>query len=130
MYTLWNTANTAPAKALISAFACRHLPRSAIAAVTVPSDEERVFLFFSNGVLLIAPSATRVVLGGLAPSDPSSGVGWLSLSPQEFRNVRQYGPPMRADDVDAPSGELFARAPLQTRSPRIQLNPLCQHVCE
>ena len=75
-----------------------------------PSDEERVFLIRSHSLLLGGPSAVRVGLGGLTPSDPSSGLGGLTLSPDDFRDFRQHGPRMRVDDLDVPSGELVARA--------------------
>jgi len=77
-----------------------------------PPDDERVFLIRSYGLLTGGPHAMRVGLGGLAPSDPSSGLGGLPLSPQDFHDFRQHGPRMRVDDLDAPSGEFVARAPL------------------
>ena len=58
----------------------------------------------------------RVGLGGLALSDPSSGLGGLTLSPHDFQDVRKHEPRMRVDDVDAPSGEFVARAPCHVES--------------
>ena len=81
-----------------------------------PSDEEHVFLIRSHGLLLGGPSAVRVGLDGLAPSDPSSGLGGLTLSPHDFQDFRKHGPRMRVDDLDAPSGEFVARAPLPVAS--------------
>ena len=75
-----------------------------------PSDEEHVFLIRSHGRPLGRPSAVRVGLGGLAPSDPRFGLGGLPPSPHDFQDFRQHGPRMRVDDFDAPSGEFAARA--------------------
>ena len=58
-----------------------------------------------------------VSLGGLAPSDPTSGLGGFLLSPDDFKDFPQHGPRMRVDDLDTPSGELVARAPLDVASP-------------
>ena len=58
------------------------------------------------------PSAVRVGLDGLAPSGPSSGSGGLPLSPHDFHDFRQHRPRMRVDELDAPSRESVARAPL------------------
>ena len=60
-----------------------------------PSDEERVFLIRSHGLLLGGPSAVRVGLSGLAPSNPSSSLGGLTLSPDDVQDFRQHGPRMR-----------------------------------
>ena len=48
----------------------------------------------------------------LAPSNPSSGLGGLTLSPHDFQDFRQHGPRMRVDDLDAPCGDFVARAHL------------------
>ena len=80
-------------------------------AVLTLSDEIRVFLIRSHDLLLGGPTAVRVGLGGLAPSDPSSGLGG-----GDFQEFRQHGPRMRVDDLDAPSGEFVARAPLHVAS--------------
>ena len=79
-----------------------------------PSDEERVFLIRSHGLLLGAPCAMCVALGWLAPSDPSPGLDGLTLS--GFPDFRQHGPRKRVDNLDAPSGEFVARAPLHVAS--------------
>ena len=91
------------------------LDRSDSSSLT-PSDEERVFLIRSHGILLGGPSAVRVGLGGLASSDPTSSLGGLTLSPGDFQDFRQHGPRMRVDDLDAPSGEFVAHAPLHVAS--------------
>ena len=57
-----------------------------------PSDEVRVFLIRSHGVLLGGPSAVHGGLGGLAPSDPSSGLGGLTLSLHDFEGFREHRP--------------------------------------
>ena len=57
-----------------------------------PSDEERVFFIRSHGLLLGGPSAVRVGLGGLAPSDPSSGLDGLTLSSHDFKIFANTGP--------------------------------------
>ena len=57
-----------------------------------PSDEERVFFIRSHGLLLGGPSAVRVGLGGLAPSDPSSGLDGLTLSSHDFNIFANTGP--------------------------------------
>lgn len=44
----------------------------------------------------------RVDLGDLAPSDPSSSLGGLPVSPHDFRGFGQHGPRIRVDDLDAP----------------------------
>ena len=44
------------------------------------SCEECVFLMWLHGLRLGGPSTLRVDLGGLAPSDPSSGFGGLMLA--------------------------------------------------
>ena len=69
-------------------------------------------------------------LGGLAPSDPSSGLGGLPLSPHDFHDFRQHGPRMRVDDLLASSGEfvvVLLRSPLRHFA-RSQLGPSCQHM--
>ena len=58
----------------------------------------------------------RISLGGLAPSDSSSGLGGITLSPYDFQDFRQHGPRMRVDDLDAPSGEFVTRASLHVAS--------------
>ena len=50
----------------------------------------------------------RIGLGGLAPPDPSSGLGGLTLSPRHFQLFCKNG--RRVDDLDAPSEEFVARA--------------------
>ena len=99
-----------------------HLPlpaterdRSGPSSLT-PSDEERVFLIRAPGLLLGGPSAMRVGLGRLAPSDPISGLGGLTRSPDDFRAFHQHGPRMRVDDLGAPSGEFVVRAPVHVAS--------------
>ena len=57
-----------------------------------PSEEERVFFIRSHGLLLGGPSAVRVGLGGLAPSDPSSGLDGLTLSSHDFNIFANTGP--------------------------------------
>ena len=57
-----------------------------------------------------------VGLGGLAPSDPSSDLGGLTLSPHGFQHFCQHGPRRRVDDLDAPSGEFVARDSLHIAS--------------
>ena len=91
------------------------LDRSGPSRLT-PSDEERVFLVHAHGLLIGGPFAMRVGLGRLPPSEPSSGLGGLTLSPDDFQDFRQHGPRMRVDDLDAPSGEFVARAPLLVAS--------------
>ena len=91
------------------------LDRSGPSSLT-PSDEESLFLIRSHDVFLGGPSAVRVGLGGLAPSDPSSGLGGLTFSPDDFQDFRQHGPRMRVGDLDAPSGEFVALAPLHVPS--------------
>ena len=59
------------------------LDRNGLSSLT-PSDEKRVFLIRSHGLLLGGPSAVRVGLDGLAPFDPSSGLSGLTRSPDDF----------------------------------------------
>lgn len=63
------------------------------------SDDKRVSLLRSRGLLLSGPSAMRVGLGGLTASDPSSGSGGLPLS---FREYCLHELRMTVDDLDAP----------------------------
>ena len=51
-----------------------------------------------------------------SPSDSSSGLSGLTLSPQDFQHIRQHGPRTRLDDLDAPPGESAACAPLHVAS--------------
>ena len=94
-----------------------------------PSDEERFFLMRSHGLPLGRPSAVRVGLAELAPSDPSSGLGGLPLSRHDFRVFRQHEPRMRVDDPDDACGEFVARAPPLRHFAKSQLGPSCQHIC-
>ena len=96
-------------------FLCR-LPSSAsecdrdVPSRFTPSDEERVSVVHSNCLLLGGPSAVWVGSSGLAPSDSSSDLGGLPLSPHDSRLLRQHGPRMRVDDVDSLSREFVAGA--------------------
>ena len=91
------------------------LDRSGPCSLT-PSDEDLVFFIRSYGLLFGGPSAVRVSLGGLVPSDPSSGLGGLTLSPHDLQDFRIHGPRMRVDDLDSPSGQFVARAPFHVPS--------------
>ena len=94
------------------------LDRSDLSSLT-PSDQGHIFLIRSYGLILGRSSALRVGLGGLAASDPSSGLGGLPISPHDFHGFHQHRPRMRVDDLDASSEEFVARAPLQTHVPAI-----------
>ena len=50
-------------------------------------------------------------LGGLEPSNPSSILGGLPLSPHDFHDFRSHGPRMSVDDLDTPLGEFGACTP-------------------
>ena len=75
-----------------------------------PSEEERIYLIRSGGLLLDGPPTLSLGLGGLAPSSHSISLGGLPLPPSDFRDFREHGPRMRIDDLDAPQGEFVARA--------------------
>ena len=110
--TLWNIAKPVPTGMPKSspAYPCLQL-KDGPSSLTL-SDEEYVALIRSYGLLLRGPSTVRVGLGGLAPSDASSGLGELPLSLHDFCDFRRNGPRKRVDDLGAPSGEFVARAPL------------------
>ena len=67
----------------------------------------------SHGLLLGGPSAVRVGLGGLAASNPSSGLSGLPLSHAISAIFANTGSERGFDDLDAPSREVvvFACAP-------------------
>ena len=89
----WITAKVMPTGTPIFSLACIFLRRrlTAVAPAT-PSDEERGFLIHSHGLLLGGSSAVRVGLGGLAPSNTSSGLGGLTLSLPIFTILANTGP--------------------------------------
>ena len=76
-----------------------------------PSGEERIYLIRVRGLLFDVPPALSLGLGRLAPSSQSVGLGWLPLFQSDFCDFREHGPRMRIDDLDAPYGEIVARAP-------------------
>ena len=67
------------------------LDRSGPSSLT-PSDEEHAFLIRSHGLLLSGASAVRVGLGGLAPSDPTSGLGGSRSPLTIFKIFANTGP--------------------------------------
>ena len=81
-----------------------------------PSDEERIFLVHSRGLYLCGPLTMRGGLGGLEPSNPSSSLGGLPLSPHDFHDFRSHGPRMSVDDLDTPLGEFGACTPFHVTS--------------
>ena len=67
------------------------LDRSDLSSLT-PSDQGHIFLIRSYGLILGGPSAVRVGLGRLAPSDPRSGLGGFTLFPHHFEDFANTGP--------------------------------------
>ena len=76
-----------------------------------PSDETRIYLIRAGGLFLNGVPDPSLGLRGLAPSSQSVGLGWLPLFQSDFCDFREHGPRMRIDDLDAPYGEIVARAP-------------------
>ena len=60
----------------------------------------------------------RVVVGGLAPPNPSSGLGGLLISRHYFRFFREQGSRMGVGDFNTRSGEFVTRAPFDATPQR------------